>query len=100
MQQASGLLSKISDNQFSLLTMEEELLIDGNIPLPNGFHSNVDLSNVSVTSNKTKPIATSGLFSKSTVVASGVEASECLDLSDDCNNPNDCDCECAECVAP
>jgi hypothetical protein len=100
MEQASGLLSKISNSQHRLLTMEGELLLDGDILVSEGFHSNLDLSNVVVTKQQTKQQATSGLFSQSKFVSSGSDASECLDLSDDCTTPNDCDCDCAECVAP
>ena len=48
MEQASGLLSKLSDNRYRFLTMEGELILEGNVPHSDGFHSNLDLSNLAV----------------------------------------------------
>lgn len=96
MEQTSGLLSKISDDQYNLLTMEGELLLEGKLDLADGYHAHLDLSTVSITKRRGADLLKSSLFQQTRFVASGSETSECLDLSDDCSNPNDCDCECAE----
>lgn len=96
MQQVSGLLTKISDRQYRLVTMENELLIEGDLSHSDGFHSNIDLGNVLVSERQMEKVVASGLYMQN----AGIEASECLDLSDDCTVKDDCDCECADCVAP
>lgn len=99
MQQSSGLLSKISDRQYRLLTMEGELILEGNLSLSDGFHSDMDLSNVSVSKRITKNLVSSGIFPQSNLSTIGIESTDCpndCNVPDDCSNPNDCDCDCAE----
>lgn len=96
MQQTSGLLSRISISQYSLLTMEGELHLEGNLALTDGFYSNIDLSDIKVSQNNQKQIFSSGTF-KLNKLASNISDTDdcaCSAPSDDCNEPDDCDCEC------
>jgi len=102
MNQATGLLSKVSDRNYSLLTMNGEILIQGDIPYSDGFYNDIDLSNVKITNIDANPIASFKLFSH----AIGRDIKNQADCPndcvgpDDCVTPNDCDCDCADCVAP
>jgi hypothetical protein len=99
MQQATGLLSKISDSQYRLLTIEGEIILEGNLSLSDGFHSNVDLSMVAASERLPRKLVNSGIFTKSKHTSVGIESTDCpndCNVPDDCSNPNDCDCDCAE----
>lgn len=103
MEQATGLLSKISEGQFRLLTMNEELLVEGNVALEEGFHSDINLSNMVVRKTSVKQIAKSGIFNMAVPSYEKVGQCDCspdceceCSVPDDCSNPNDCDCDCAE----
>lgn len=89
----SGLLSKTSESQYRLLTMEGEFLIEGNLSLNDGFHSNMDLSNVALSQPNATQLAISETFISRNLTSvsrlNGDECSECCDP--DCSGPgNEC----------
>lgn len=100
MQQVNGLLSKISDNQYRLLTMDGEMFLEGNLALQDGFYSDMDLSNIEVRKNKEKQLVSSGTFT-SVVKIKGNDCSDppgvCTDCACDCACECDCkvECDCA-----
>lgn len=116
MQQAAGLLSKVNDSKFRLLTMQGELILEGKLDLPDGFYSSIDLSSMNVKQQFSKHISATGIFNQVSTIKMSHQSSDCecandcsayddcsdasdcdcSSGSDDCSNPNDCDCDCAE----
>lgn len=108
MMNSSGLLSKTSESQYRLLTMEGEFLINGNLSLHDGFHSNLDLSTVDVSQIKATQIVSSGTFYSKKVASSKNIVDgygdcrgdcDCGDCSDECDCQTECACtgECSDC---
>lgn len=93
MTHTSGLLSKTSESQYRLLTMDGEFLIKGNLSLNDGFHSNMDLSNVTLSQFNSNQLAISETFtsSKLTGVKSRLNGDECSECCDpDCGGGHEC----------
>lgn len=120
--QTSGFVSKTSNNQYRLLTIDGEFLINGQFSPKEGFYSNLDLSNINLDRVKSKKlIAIKTFFSNILSIPSNdwddcgdcgdcVDCGDCGDCddyndcqtdcacnapSDDCNEPDDCDCDCS-----
>ena len=116
MQNVSGILSKINDTQHKLVTMNGEMLIEGALSYSEGFHSDIDLSNLDIRPLETSQLVVSRSFKKMRLKSSvtnsvgvddcdcgGLDCDECSDCDcetdcawssdpDDCSTPNDCDC--------
>ena len=96
MTHTSGLLSKISDSQYRLLTMDGEFLIEGNLSLYDGFHSNMDVSNVALSQIKPNQLISSETFSSSKLTSLKNGLNDCQ-----CGECDECQCDCkSECACP